>query len=269
MSGPDYTETPPPDVPEEYEAVYAEAYRRALEEPEEPAPLPIRPPATPLDRVLDIVDEHRVAVLVAAAVLVAVVVTIIVTLGGGSAPTPSGAGAERNPANGPGGMPPVATQPTGTDRTRSVEVLSARATCTAPDAVDGAGHLVSYRARNTIDGDLSTAWRCGGTALGVRLTFRLPPGTTVRQVGLVPGYAKTDPADGVDRYAEGNRITLVRWVLAPGVSILQRLDPDPLDRSLQVLRVPATRTDVIRLQILTVARGSRNATAISTVRFRS
>ena len=85
------------------------------------------------------------------------------------------------------------------------------------------------------------------------------------QVGLVPGYAKTDPASGVDRYAENNRITKVRWTLDDGVQVIQRLDPDPSSRAMQVLRVPRTTTDTVVLEILAVQRGQRATTAISTI----
>jgi hypothetical protein len=94
-------------------------------------------------------------------------------------------------------------------------------------------------------------------------------GVDVAEVGLVPGYAKTDPASGVDRYAENNRITRVRWTLSDGVSIVQRLDPDPTSRAVQLLRVPPTQTDTITLEILGVRRGPRNTTAISQIVVRS
>ena len=81
----------------------------------------------------------------------------------------------------------------------------------------------------------------------------------------MPGYAKTDPVSGVDRYAQNNRITMVRWTLADGTSFVQRLDPDPSSRELQLLRVPRTTTDTVQLEILAVERGSRNTTAISEV----
>ena len=43
-----------------------------------------------------------------------------------------------------------------------------------PDSVDDTGNPVSYDAANLLAGDPSTAWR----------------------VGLIPGYAKTDPGSG-------------------------------------------------------------------------
>jgi hypothetical protein len=140
-----------------------------------------------------------------------------------------------------------------------------RATCTEPAGVDGAGNRVSYRAANVADGDDATAWRCAGTATGVRLVLRLPGPTPIGEVGLVPGYAKTDPVSGSDRYAQNNRITRVRWTIGD-ITVEQRLDDDPADRELQLLRIPRATASRVTLEVLDVARGPRNTTAISEIR---
>jgi len=122
---------------------------------------------------------------------------------------------------------------------------------------------VRYDASNTIDQDPTTAWRCAGEAIGTVLTITLPADTEVGQVGLIPGYAKTDPKSDADRYAENNRITKVRWTLADGTVVVQNLDPSPDNRDVQLLRVPRTATGTVTLEILAVDRGARNTTAIS------
>ena len=124
-----------------------------------------------------------------------------------------------------------------------------------------------WSGKNLTDGDKTTTWRCDGTATGETITLKLPKGTQVAEVGLVPGYAKTDPKSGADRYAENNRITRVRWTLDDGTQVEQELDPSPTNRSVQSLRVPRTETDEITLEILETKRGPRNTTAISTVTF--
>ena len=68
---------------------------------------------------------------------------------------------------------------------------------------------------------------------GEKLTVVLPDPTKIGEVGLVPGYAKTDVRSGADRYAENNRITKVRWVFEDGTSIAQTFDPSPRKRSVQ------------------------------------
>jgi hypothetical protein len=139
-----------------------------------------------------------------------------------------------------------------------------RASCTARSSVDSSGDPVSYRAGNVADGDASTAWRCNGTATGVRLVLRLPRPTDLAEVGLVPGYAKTDPVSHVDRYAQNNRIVRVRWTIGD-VKVEQELDGSPGDRELQLLRIPRTTASRVTLEILEVVRGPRNTTAISEV----
>lgn len=148
-----------------------------------------------------------------------------------------------------------------------VEPRKVEAACTAPDGVDAAGRKVSYAAGRMIDGKADTAWRCEGKALGQRLRIALPSGTRLAEVGLIPGYAKTDPKTGADRYAENNRITKVRWTLADGTEMVQSMSANPADRSIRTMRVPATEGDTVTLQILEVARGSRNTTMISELRF--
>lgn len=140
------------------------------------------------------------------------------------------------------------------------------ARCTERPAYDAAGHRVRYGARNTVDGRARTAWRCPGTAIGQTLHFRVPRHRRIAAVGLLPGYAKTDPRSHVDRYAQDNRITRVRWTLPDGRSYVQRLRPSKRDRTLRQLRVPPSRGGRVLLRILAVKRGPMNSTAISTVR---
>lgn len=85
------------------------------------------------------------------------------------------------------------------------------------------------------------------------------------EIGLVPGYAKTDPASGVDRYAENNRITRVRWTFPDGTSVVQRLDGSPTNRSMQSLRVKPVQADSVTIEVLRSVRGARNTVAVSEV----
>lgn len=285
MAGDETPDAPPPEVPEEFAAAYQEAYRRALGEPESG-----RSPAAEAGfagdeqvteyrtaTVLDWVRERRWAAPLLAALgmllLVLVVWLLAGALGGDEqvAPPASRAGTPQTsaPATGePGGQEPV-PEPTPRPYDGPVAarpVTDATATCTLEPGTDAAGRRVSYEAANAVDDDATTAWRCGGDARGERLVLRLPQRTELAEVGLVPGYAKTDPANGADRYAENNRITRVRWIVAPGVSFIQRLDPDPRERTLQSLRIPVTASARVVLEILEVQQGSRRVTAISEIR---
>jgi hypothetical protein len=151
-------------------------------------------------------------------------------------------------------------------RTETAVIGGSTGSCQAPDSVDAAGNTVGYPSTSAHDGDLTTAWRCDGTGVGQALTLTLAEPVRVGEVGLVPGYAKTDPRSGVDRYAENNRITRVRWTFSDGSSVVQRLDGSPTNRALQSTRVPATQSDQVVLEVLGSVRGPRNTMAVSEVR---
>jgi hypothetical protein len=293
MSGPDSPDAPPPEVPEEFAAAYSEAYRRALEsgeygeeavdevEPQEVVAVGSHSPegTHPADR-LRAQRWFLPAALTGVAVLLVLGAYGIGKLasnddgapGASSARTASAgpASPSRSASRGPSASPTEqSTIPADAwdGPVNAVTATAPTATCTARPSVDSSGKQVRYTALNALDGDPSTAWRCDGSAEGEKLTFTLPAGTELAEVGLIPGYAKTDPKSGADRYVENNRITRVRWTLADGVTVIQNFDPDPHNRAVQTLRVPKTATDRVSLEILGIRRGPRNTTAISEVAF--
>ena len=80
------------------------------------------------------------------------------------------------------------------------------ASATAPDSVDDAGNPTSYGAEHVLDEDPTTAWRVEGDGSGATITVTLSGPARLTQVGLIPGYAKTDATSGVDRFAQERRI---------------------------------------------------------------
>lgn len=152
---------------------------------------------------------------------------------------------------------------------RAVAVATASATCQSSGSVDAAGNPVTYEPAKAHDSDLTTAWRCDGSGVGQALTLELPQQTKVAELGLVPGYAKTDPASGVDRYAENNRITRVRWRFEDGTGYVQRTSGNPDDRSMRTVRIPVTETSRVVIEILGSKRGPRDTVAISEIRLAS
>jgi hypothetical protein len=283
MPDPDAPDAPPPEVPEEFAAAYREAYRRSFEA-DRSAPPPEHLVAAgphhavePSRRMPRYLERWRTSPWFVPGVCAAV--ALILVLGayvtGRVLPDSANAPGSGRAKDSSGAHPGSPSRPASSARPTvpgswagaltSVSIGAVSAACTAPPAQDAAGHPVSYVPDNAIDGNPGTAWRCPGTAVGQKLTFRLASAVDVAEVGLIPGYAKTDPSSGVDRYAENNRITKVRWTLADGVSFVQRLDGDPHRRAVQLLRVPRTRTDTVVVEILAVRRGARNDTAISEV----
>lgn len=165
-----------------------------------------------------------------------------------------------------GSRPPATTsaQPSGSASTAydgtvtAVAPTAVAADCTAADATDDGGKKVSYAAGQTVDGDLATAWRCNGAGTREQLTFDLPAGTTVAELGLVNGYTKVDPASDKDRYGEYRRILQVTWTVGDR-QMSQTLSGS--DEKVQVLRIPPTPADRVVLTIdKASAPGSKAAT---------
>lgn len=148
---------------------------------------------------------------------------------------------------------------------QAVPVRGASASCQAPRSVDAAGHPIGYPASNAVDGDLTTAWRCDGDGVGEKLELDLAGGTRIAEVGLVPGYAKTDPRSGADRYAQNDRITKVRWVFSDGTTVTQTFDGSAKRRDLQTQRIPVVRADRVTVEILASTPGPRHTVAVSEV----
>lgn len=283
-------DTPPPEVPEEFAAAYSEAYRRALESsPYDVAADDLTPqevvtvgthsirgehPADFADRLR--ADRWGLPALLSGLALLLVIGAYGVgkLVSDDGSPDSTGTPATSETSSRPSDSPTVQETQQGKPspdayegEVSPVSASKAKATCTARPSVDASGKRVRYVAGNTLDGDSETAWRCDGSGIGERLTFELPDDTELAEVGLIPGYAKTDPKSGADRYTENNRITRVRWTFGDGSSLVQKFDPDPDNRAMQTLRVPETETDEVTLEILEVRRGPRNTTAISEVAF--
>ena len=151
-----------------------------------------------------------------------------------------------------------------TGKVERVEDVRAKVKCISEPGVEADGEPVSYEASNLTDGVADTTWRCDGKAIGVRIILRLAEEMPIGQVGLVPGYAKTDETDNTDRFAENNRVKRVRWTIGD-TTIVQRMSGSPDDRNLQLVRVPKTSADTVVLEILKVKKGPRNKTAISEI----
>ncbi|MGH8839160.1 MAG: discoidin domain-containing protein [Jiangellaceae bacterium] len=128
---------------------------------------------------------------------------------------------------------------------------------------------MTYEPALSVDADPETAWRCPGDGVGETLVLDLGGSVRIAEVALVPGYAKTDAADGTDRYAENRRITAVRWRFDDGTTVEQELDPDPTLRDLQTFRVPPRATQRLVLEIVSSSDAERDTVAVSAVRISS
>jgi hypothetical protein len=177
-------------------------------------------------------------------------------------------GAAGDGAQDPGQIPVADDAPWDGDVT-PVAASAAEASCEADASRDAAGRPVTYEPALSVDADPETAWRCPGDGVGETLVLDLGGSVRVAEVALVPGYAKTDVADGTDRYAENRRITAVRWRFDDGTTVEQELDPDPALRDLQTIRVPPRATQRLVLEIVSSSDADRDTVAVSDVRISS
>ncbi len=214
--------------------------------------------------------------LVAAAALLVVAVlvagTVLWRTGALGGDTESAAAAPAPTASEPAGDPTPADEPSEgaverlpTTGDSLVEDARAQVPSTSDDATDGNGDTTSYEAANMLDGDPETTWRMDGDGSGESVTFTFDGERTISQLGLINGYAKTDPASGADRYAQTRRITRVTWTIGAD-SFEQRLDDG--DQGLQPLAIRPVKGDEVTLEIDRVTRpgdSSFNQTAISEV----
>ena len=172
----------------------------------------------------------------------------------------SGGGAEER------GQLPVSGDAPWDGEVTPVVASVAEASCEADASRDAAGRPVTYEPALSVDADPESTWRCPGDGIGETLVLDLGGSVRVAEVALVPGYAKTDAADGTDRYAENRRITAVRWRFDDGTTVEQDLDPDPALRDLQAVRIPPRATQRLVLEIVSSSDAERDTVAVSDVR---
>lgn len=134
--------------------------------------------------------------------------------------------------------------------------LSVAAACVSAPSRAADGTPTSFGPANMIDGRVDTAWRCDGDGVGRRIVLSLGGTQSISELSLIPGYAKTDPADGADRYAQNRRISSVRIDFDDGVTTTATFDVAPANRSPQTVRFAAVRTGTVTVTITGSAPGS-------------
>jgi hypothetical protein len=165
----------------------------------------------------------------------------------------------------PGANSAVAIDPS---RVGPLQPVSVTATCQAPPGVDSVGNTITYEPELTLDAVGATAWRCPGSATGHRLVYDFGAPVTIASLALVPGYAKVDPVDGTDRFAENRTVTAVVWWFDDGTSHRQTIaspGPSPAEADLSAGVV----TSQVVLEIADTGNdgATRDFTAISDVSF--
>jgi hypothetical protein len=123
---------------------------------------------------------------------------------------------------------------------------------TAPPNEDVDGNLVRYEARNMLDGVPGTCWRMAGDGSGETIVLELEEPTTITEVGMVNGYAKTatDRGRTLDWYRGNRRVLAVEWVFDDGTSVSQDLGTT---RHLQTVEVDAVTTESVEVRLVSVS----------------
>lgn len=161
----------------------------------------------------------------------------------------------------------------GLSRTASalLSAASASASSYSSYGYDAGGKKSTYEPDKAIDGLVDTAWRCDGSGVGqwLRIDFRRT--VTLASIGIIPGFAKTDPVDGTDRYAQNRRISAVQYTFDDGSTFQQAFNTSASVRSAQTIPLPGVSTSQVTITILSskpgeVIRGKQfNQVAISEV----
>lgn len=135
-------------------------------------------------------------------------------------------------------------------------ITGATASCTSPPGVDSAGNPFTYTATNAVDARPETAWRCDHDGVGARLSITFTRPVVIGWIGVVPGFAKTDPYDGTDRYVQGRKIAGARFVFDDRTYVDHTFDTVSTSRAMQVLRFTPVTTAHVEMVVLASVPGT-------------
>jgi hypothetical protein len=160
--------------------------------------------------------------------------------------------------------PPSGTSPAPTHRPVALHPAGVEASATAAPSTDASGNPVTFDAGNVVDGDRTTAWRVDGDGVGATLTFTFDRPVHLTAIGVVPGYAKVDPANQVNRFFQNRRVTAARYSASSGWAVDVTFSDEA---TMQVLRV-STDASSVEIEITgSSPNADRDFTAISEVGF--
>lgn len=195
--------------------------------------------------------------------LAGALIVLVLFLGGGGFATWVALNHDSSPPAAP--SPPLdqsgdaASPPAGSDPSRtgwtSARISSAAALCVSLSSHDAGGTFFTYGPEKTIDNLPDTAWRCDGDGVGQRLEISFQNKVTLTSIGMIPGYAKTDPHDGTDRYAQNRRISAVNYTFDDGSTVTQSFDTSLRYRYLQTIPLPNVSTSHVTITILSSMSG--------------
>jgi hypothetical protein len=149
---------------------------------------------------------------------------------------------------------------------RGVRLSPVRVTAssTALPGVDACREPTQYPAKNVVDGNPESAWRTEGDGLGETMQFDFDGDVHIERIGLIPGFSKVDPCDGINRFPQNRVIERVLFTFDDGSSTTATYLPEP---RLQWIDLSKSTSHVIIEIMDTSPPGGRDFTAISEVEF--
>ncbi|NTV64770.1 MAG: hypothetical protein HGA65_14745 [Oscillochloris sp.] len=141
--------------------------------------------------------------------------------------------------------------------------LRITASSSAPNSKDTQGNITTFVPQNVGDGQVDTAWRVEGDGVNqwIELTFVGP--VVLREVRVVPGYAKIDPRSGVNRFYENYRVRRVRLEFDNGSRREATLEDRPEAQPIPIDNISSQSLRIVILESLPPPSDGRPYTPIS------
>ncbi len=120
-------------------------------------------------------------------------------------------------------VPPTEPQPEVQEITQLAQITAAKAAAASKDTCEPP-HTTSYNATNLTDDQSDTAWRVSGQGNGAYVLLEFPYLVAIRQVDIIPGYAKVDPCTQNYDWCQRNHIPRnIRIEFSNGIRLDYRL----------------------------------------------
>jgi hypothetical protein len=164
-------------------------------------------------------------------------------------------------------FPPAPTDPTqsgGQSEVVPLAPVGVQASASAPTSQDAAGDPVTFAASNAVDGDPTTAWRVPGNGVGDYLVLTFDRLIHVEEIVMVPGYAKVDPVDGTDRFAQNRRVSSAEFEFSDGQVMAFGYADRPVPQSAPI----GLETTEVTMRINSTTTAQRDFTAVSELEVR-
>jgi hypothetical protein len=112
---------------------------------------------------------------------------------------------------------------------------------------DACDDWFTYEPANVVDGKPETAWQVSGTGVKQWIELKYDEPVKVKRVGIIPGYAKKDKCEGIDRFYQRYVVRKARIEFSDGSDVEANFEHKP---EMKFVNVPDTETTSLRVIIL-------------------